>query len=77
MGLDCYCQNVQAYVSLFIISTIILAASFSADSEEFIFRRLVFLRRAGTYKFCGSVTLFYTRAKEIMPSAFDSIGLPS
>lgn len=52
------------------------AASFSADSEEFIFRPVVFLRSTGTYKLRGSVPLSYTRAREIVLSAFDSIGLP-
>ena len=51
-----------------------MAASFSADSEEFIFRPLVFLRGTGAYKLRGSVPLSYTR--EIVLSAFDSIGLP-
>ena len=53
-----------------------VAASFSADSEEFIFRPLVFLRGTGAYKMRGSVPLSYTRAREIVLSAFDSIGLP-
>ena len=53
-----------------------VAASFSADSEEFIFRPLVFLRGTGAYKIRGSVPLSYTRAREIVLSAFDSIGLP-
>ena len=53
-----------------------VAASFSADSEEFIFRPVVFLRSTGTYKLRGSVPLSYTRAREIVLSAFDSIGLP-
>ena len=53
-----------------------MAASFSADSEEFIFRPLVFLRSTGAYKLRGSVPLSYTRAREIVLSAFDSIGLP-
>ena len=52
------------------------AASFSADSEEFIFRPVAFLRSTGTYKLRGSVPLSYTRAREIVLSAFDSIGLP-
>ena len=51
-----------------------MAASFSADSEEFIFRPLVFLRGTGAYKLRGSVPLSYTR--EIVLSAVDSIGLP-
>ena len=53
-----------------------VAASFSADSEEFIFRPFVFLRGTGAYKMRGSVPLSYTRAREIVLSAFDSIGLP-
>ena len=53
-----------------------VAASFSAGSEEFIFRPVVFLRSTGTYKLRGSVPLSYTRAREIVLSAFDSIGLP-
>ena len=53
-----------------------MAASFSADSEEFIFRPLVFLRGSGAYKLRGSVPLSYTRAREIVLSAFDSIDLP-
>ena len=53
-----------------------MAASFSADSEEFIFRPFVFLRGTGAYKMRGSVPLSYTRAREIVLSAFDSIGLP-
>ena len=53
-----------------------MAASFSADSEELIFRPLVFLRSTGAYKLRGSVPLSYTRAREIVLSAFDSIGLP-
>ena len=53
-----------------------MAASFSADSEELIFRPLVFLRGTGAYKIRGSVPLSYTRAREIVLSAFDSIGLP-
>ena len=51
-----------------------VAASFSADSEEFIFRPLVFLRGTGAYKLRGSVPLSYTRARVL--SAFDSIGFP-
>ena len=39
-----------------------------------IFRPLVFLRGTGAYKLRGSVPLSYTR--EIVLSAFDSIGLP-
>ena len=53
-----------------------VAASFSADSEEFIFRPVVFLRSTGTYKLCGSVPLSFSRAREIVLSAFASIGLP-
>ena len=53
-----------------------MAASFSADSEEFIFRPVVFLRSTGAYKLRGSVPLSYTRAREIVLGAFDSIGLP-
>ena len=53
-----------------------VAASFSADSEEFIFRPVVFLRSTGTYKLRGSVPLSYSRAREIVLSAFASIGLP-
>ncbi|CAH3032505.1 unnamed protein product, partial [Porites lobata] len=47
-----------------------------SDSEEFIFRPLVFLRSTGAYKLRGSVPLSYTREREIVLSAFDSIGLP-
>ncbi|CAH3190544.1 unnamed protein product, partial [Porites lobata] len=47
-----------------------------SDSEEFMFRPLVFLRSTGAYKLRGSVPLSYTRAREIVLSAFDSIGLP-
>ncbi|CAH3178324.1 unnamed protein product, partial [Porites lobata] len=47
-----------------------------SDGEEFIFRTLVFLRDTGAYKMRGSVPLSYTRAREIVLSAFDSIGLP-
>ena len=53
-----------------------MSASFSADSKEFIFRPLVFLRGTGAYKMRGSVSLSYTRAREIVLSAFNSIGLP-
>ena len=55
-----------------------VAASFSADSEEFIFRPVVFLRSTGTYKLRGSVPLSYTRARESgclalsIPSVFPS-----
>ena len=52
------------------------AASFSADSEEFIFRPVVFLRSTGPIN-CGSVPLSYTRAREIVLSAFDSTAFPS
>ena len=51
-----------------------MAASFSADSEEFVFRPLVFLRSTGAYKLRGSVPFSYTRTRVL--SAFDSIGLP-
>ena len=53
-----------------------MAASFSEDSEEFIFRPFVFHRGTGAYVRRGSVPLSYTRAREIVLSAFDSIGLP-
>ena len=53
-----------------------VAASFSAASEELIFSPFVFLRAAGAYKFHGSVPLSYTRAREIVLSAFDSTDLP-
>ena len=59
-----------------LVQRYLLAASFSADSEEFIFGSLVFLRGTGAYKTRGSVSLSYTRAREIVLSAFDSIGLP-
>lgn len=51
------------------------ASSFSAHSEVSIFRPLVFLRGTGAYKMRGSVPLCHTRAREIVLSAFDSIGL--
>lgn len=51
------------------------ASAFSAHSEASIFCPLVFLRGTGAYKMRGSVPLCYTRAREIVLSAFDSTGL--
>ena len=50
-------------------------AGFSADSEEYIFRALTYFPSDGTFKFRNSSQLSYTRAREIVLSAFDSIGL--
>jgi len=51
-------------------------ASFSEDSEDFIFRPLTFCSSNGSYKFRGSDALSYSRAREIVLSAFDAFGLP-
>ena len=50
-------------------------ASFSDESDEFIFRPFSFFRGEETYKFCGSSPLSSTRAREIVLNAFVSIGL--
>ena len=50
-------------------------AGFNADSEEYIFRALTYFPSDGTFKFRNSSQLSYTRAREIVLSAFDSIGL--
>ena len=44
-------------------------------SQEYIFRSLSFLPSENTYKLRGSSPLSYTRAREIVLSAFESIGL--
>ena len=51
------------------------AASFSEDSEDFIFRPLSFCSSNGSYRFRGSVPLSYSRAREIVLCAFEAIGL--
>ena len=51
-------------------------ASFSEDSEDFIFRPLTFCSIDGSYKFRGSDALSYSRAREIVLSAFEAIGVP-
>ena len=51
-------------------------ASFSEDSEDFIFRPLTFCSKDGSYKFRGSDALSYSRAREIGLSAFEAVGLP-
>ena len=50
-------------------------ASFSKDSEDFIFRPLSFCSNNGSYRFRGSVPLSYSRAHEIVLCAFEAIGL--
>ena len=44
-------------------------------SQEYIFRSLSFMPSENTYKLRGSSPLSYTRAREIVLSAFESIGL--
>ena len=63
----CPCLLTQRYFSV---------ASFSAESEDFIFRPLTFCSGDKTYKFPGSDPLSYSRAREIVLSAFDAISLP-
>ena len=50
-------------------------ASFSEDSEDFIFRPLSFCSSNGSYRFRGSVPLSYSRAREIVLCTFEAIGL--
>ena len=50
-------------------------ASFQ-QREDFIFRPLTFCSGDKSYKFLGSDPLSYSRAREIVLSAFDAIGLP-
>ena len=63
----CPCLLTQRYFSV---------ASFSAESEDFILRPLTFCSGDKSYKFRASDTLSYSRAREIVLSAFDAIGLP-
>ena len=63
----CPCLLTQRYFSV---------ASFSAESEDFIFRPLTFCSGDKSYKFRGSDPSSYSRAREIVLSAFDAIGLP-
>ena len=44
-------------------------------SQEYIFRSLSFLSSENTYKLRGSSPLSYARAREIVLSAFESVGL--
>ena len=60
------------YFYLFDISKF---ASFSEDSEDFIFRPISFRSSNGSYRFRGSVPLSYSRAREIVLCAFEAIGL--
>ena len=50
-------------------------ASFSEDSEDFMFRPLSLCSSNGSYRFRGSVPLSYSRAYEIVLCAFEVIGL--
>ena len=63
----CPCLLTQRYFSI---------ASFSAESEDLIFRQLTFCSGDKSYKFRGSDPLSYSRAREIVLSTFDAIGLP-
>jgi len=63
----CPCLLTERYFSV---------ASFSAESEDFIFRPLTFCIGDKSYKFRGSDPLSYSRAREIVLSAFYAIGLP-
>ena len=50
-------------------------ASFLEDSEDYIFRPLTFRSSYGSYSFRGSAPLSYSRAREIVLSAFEAVGL--
>ena len=50
-------------------------AGFQADCEDYIFRAMAFFSSEGIHKFRNSAQLSYTRAREIVLSAFQSIGL--
>ena len=63
----CPCLLTQRYFSI---------AYFSAESEDLIFRPLTFRSGDKSYKFRGSDPSSYSRAREIVLSAFDAIGLP-
>ena len=62
----CPCLLTQRYFSV---------ASFSAESEDFIFRLFTFCSGDKSYKFRGSDPLSYSRSREIVLSAFYAIGL--
>lgn len=47
----------------------------SSESSEFIFRSISFYKKSNTYKLKGKKPLSYTRAREILLSALESIGL--
>ena len=50
-------------------------APFDQNSTEYIFRALSFMASEGVYKFRNSSPLSYTRTREIVLSAFESMGL--
>ena len=53
-------------------------ASIKSDADEFIFRSLSYCKNVDSYKLRNADRpLSYTRAREIILSAFDSIGLES
>lgn len=52
------------------------SGQFPPESNQFLFRPLKFLSKTGVYEFRNLSQLSYTRAREIVLSAFDSIGLP-
>ena len=63
----CPCLLTQRYLSV---------ASFSAERDDFIFRPLTLGNGDKSDKFRGSDPLSYSRAREIVLSAFYAIGLP-
>jgi len=50
-------------------------ADFFPDSNEYIFRSLTYFSREGVYKFRNQQQLSYSRARELVLSAFECIGL--
>ena len=76
VGLGCYRENFQAYMSLFISSTIFCGCFFFSRQRRVHFSPFCFpsgyrsLQNAGVCSF-----VLYYRAREIELSAFDSTGL--
>lgn len=52
------------------------SGQFAFDSEEFLFRPLTFLSKTGGYKFRDNCLLSYSKAREIVLSALEGLGLP-
>ena len=50
-------------------------ANICPDSEEFIFRPMIYCKKSGIYVLKGQNKLSYTRAREILLSALESLGL--